>query len=92
MSLNQEQKDQINKLVDYRDEISNALFHIERILKNYFPQEFDMAYQHWIPQIVTALYKDDKWLPRGEFTMQHTISSLLDKAENSDKKGVSKYI
>lgn len=92
MSLNQEQRDQLNKLVDYRDEITSALFHIERILKTYFPEEFEVAYQHWIPQITTALYEDKKWLPRGEFTMQQTINRLLDKAHNSGSKGVSRYI
>ena len=92
MSLTNEQKDQLNKLIDHRDEITNSLFHIERILKTYFPEEFDVAYQHYIPQITTALYEDKKWLPRGEFTMQQTINRLIDKAQNSEPKGVFKYI
>lgn len=92
MSFTQEQRDQLNKLIDYRDQITDALFHIERILKIYFPEEFEVAYQHYIPQITTALYEDKKWLPRGEFTMQQTISRLLDKAEDSGSKGVSRYI
>lgn len=92
MGLTQEQKDQFNKLIDYRDSIVDSLFHIERILKLYFPEEFDMAYQHWIPQIITALYEDKRWLPRGERTMQHTISHLIDKIDNDSDKGVSKYI
>lgn len=91
MILTQEQKTQLNKLVDHRDEIINSLFHIERILKHYFPEEFDVAYQHWIPQIVTALYEDRRWLSRGERTMQQTISRLQDKVE-ADTKGVNKYI
>lgn len=92
MSLTQEQKDQINKLIDYRDEITNGLFHIERILKHYFPEEFAVGYQHYIPQIATALYEDKKWLPRGQFTLQQTIDRLLDKAKDLDNKGVSRYI
>ncbi len=91
MSLTQVQKDQLNSLIDYRDQITDSLFHIERILKVYFPEEFDVAYQHWIPQITTALYEDKRWLPRGEQTMQHTINRLLDKA-NNDKVGVQKFI
>jgi hypothetical protein len=91
MSLTQVQKDQLNSLIDYRDQITGSLFHIERILKVYFPEEFEVAYQYYIPQITTALYVDDKWLPRGEQTMQHTINRLLDKA-NNDKVGVKKYI
>lgn len=92
MSLTQQQKDQINNLIDYRDKIVDSLFHIERILKEYFPEEFDVAYQHYIPQITTALYEDKKWLPRGNQTMQQTLNRLLDKSQNSSDKGVSKYI
>lgn len=92
MSLTNEQKHQLNKLIDHRDEIVNALFHIERIIKEYFPEEFEVAYQHWIPQITTALYEDKKWLPRGQFTMQQTIVRLLDKEQDSATKGVFKYI
>lgn len=92
MSLSNEQKDQLNKLIDHRDEITKSLFHIERIIKHYFPEEFELAYQHWIPQITTALYDDTRWLPRGERTMQQTLNRLLDRAKDSDPKGVSKYI
>lgn len=92
MSLSQEQKDQFNRLIDYRDQITDALFHIERILKTYFPEEFEIAYQFWIPQITTALYNDDRWLNRGERTMQQTIDRLMDKIKNSANSGVSKYI
>lgn len=92
MSFTSEQKQQINRLIDYRDQMLDSLFHIERILKQYFPEEFDVAYQHYIPQITTALYEDKKWLSRGEHTLQQTIKRLLDKSQSVDNKGVSKYI
>lgn len=92
MSFTDEQKHQLNRLMDYRDELTNSLFHIERILKTYFPEEFDIAYQHWIPQISTALYENKKWLPRGEQTMQHTLNRLFDKLKENESKGVYKYI
>lgn len=92
MSLDNNKKHQLNKLIDYRDEISNAIFQIDRILKDYFPEEYDVAYQHWIPQIITAINKHPKWLSRGQFDMQQTIEKLLDKSKDSDSKGVSKYI
>ena len=88
----QEQKDQFNRLLDYRDEVSNAMFHIERILKTYFPEEFDLAYQHYIPQIITGLDNNDRWLPRGEFTMQQTIDRILDKINQDSGAGVYKFI
>jgi len=88
--MNQEQKDQLNSLMDYRDSISNSLFHIERILKTYFPDQYNDAYQHWIPQILTALDNDVKWLPRGQLTLQDTIDRIKDCADSFG--GVSKFI
>ena len=92
MSLTNEQKHQLNKLMDYRDQIESSLFHIERIIKVYFPEEFDIAYQYWIPQITTALYDDKKWLSRGEQTMQNTIKRLLDKVQEQSSQTVSKFL
>ena len=92
MSLTIDQKNKINILLEYRDSIIANLFEVEQILKKYFPEEFEVAYQHWIPQIVTALYEEDKWLPRGEQTMQHTLTRLLDKNNESSEKGLKKYI
>jgi hypothetical protein len=87
-----DQKQQFNRILDYRDEISNSMFHIERILKTYFPDEFDAAYQHWIPQILTALDNDVKWLPRGQMTLKDTIDRILDKIKEDTGTGVSKFI
>lgn len=92
MSLDDQQKHQLNQLIDYRDQIVNSLFHIERILKHYFPEEFELAYQHYIPQITTALYDEKKWLSRGGYSLQDTINNLMDKAKETDSSGVSKYI
>lgn len=93
MSLTQEQRDQINRLVDYRDEIVLSLFHVERILKTYFPEEFERAIQFYIPQITTALYEDRKWLNRGEYSLQNTIDNLIGRSKiESTNKGVKKFI
>jgi hypothetical protein len=88
----EDQKQQFNRIMDYRDEISSSMFHIERILKTYFPDEFEAAYQHWIPQILTALDNDVKWLPRGQMTLQDTIDRILDKIKEDSGTGVSKFI
>jgi hypothetical protein len=91
--LSKEQRDQFNQLLDYRDEICKSIFHIEHILKTYFPEEFNTAYQHYIPQIITALDNDSRWLPRGEINMQHTINRILDKINKDGfAGGVSKFI
>lgn len=93
MSLTNDQKHQINKLVDYRDEIVNSLFHIEHILKTYFPEEFDKAIQFYLPQITTALYEDKKWLSRGEYSLQNTIDNLLERCKiSSNDKSLKKYL
>ena len=88
--MNQEQKDQLNSLMDYRDSISDSMFHIERILKTYFPDQYADSYQHWIPQILTALDNDVKWLPRGQLTLQDTIDRIKDDSDSVG--GVSKFI
>lgn len=93
MSLTNDQKHQINRLIDYRDEMVNSLFHIERILKTYFPEEFERAIQFYLPQITTALYEDKKWLSRGEYSLQNTIDNLLQRCSiDSSEKGIKKYL
>ena len=88
--MNQEQKDQLNSFMDYRDLISDSMFHIEQILKTYFPDQYSDAYQHWIPQILTALDNTVKWLPRGQLTLQDTIDRIKDDSDSVG--GVSKFI
>jgi hypothetical protein len=93
MSLTNDQKHQINKLIDYRDEISNSLFHIERILKEYFPEEFEKAIQFYLPQITTALHEDKKWLSRGEYSIQNTIDNLLERCKlTTENQSLKKFL
>ena len=91
MSLTNEQKHQLNRLIDYRDQISSGLFHIERILKANFPEEFEKAIQFYIPQITTALYEHEKWLSRGEYSLQNTIDNILERCNNNCTTGIKKY-
>lgn len=93
MSLTQEQKDQINSLVECRDHILANLSQIENVLKTYFPEEFERAIQFYLPQITTALYEDRKWLSRGEYSLQNTIDNLLGRCKmNESGKGTTKYL
>ena len=83
----------MNKLIYYRDEITSALFDIERILKTYFPEEFERAIQFYLPQITTALYEDKKWLSRGEYSLQNTIDNLLERCKMTEvADGLKKYL
>jgi hypothetical protein len=77
--LNKEQQQQFNTLKDCADQILNNLDTMEKILVEHFPKEYSDAYQHWIPQIVTAIKTDNKWLPRGVMSFQDTASKILDK-------------
>jgi hypothetical protein len=80
----------VNDLLTLREEITQSVNKIELILRQYFPDEYEDAYQHWIPQVLTALYNDLKWLPRGEITLQDTVDRIKDDSNQSG--GVSKYI
>lgn len=92
MSLTQEQQEHLNILIDHRDQIVSHVYGIERILKHYFPEEFEIAYQHWIPQIITALYEEHRWLPRGEYTMEQTVKRLISKSMEETDQSVKRYI
>lgn len=92
MSLSQEQKTQIENLIDYRNNIVDNLANIQSVLQQYFPQEFELAYQHYIPQIVTALHDEKKWLSRGVYSLQDTLNNLSDQIKDDTDSGVSKYI
>lgn len=83
----------LNELYQYQEKIESILAEIEATLKIYFPNEYEIAYQHWIPQIITAINNKTKWLPRGQYSMDYTISRILDDLNNDNCiKGVNKYI
>jgi hypothetical protein len=89
MSLRDDQKKALDSLYKQRNEIENSLKQIEEIIKVYFPEEYHVAYQHWIPQIITALNNDSLWLSRGQYSLQDTIDHINDFSSGS---GVNKYI
>jgi enoyl reductase-like protein len=92
MSLDPQQKEALENLYSHRDHIEDHLNKIDTILKMYFPKEYNLAYQHWLPQIKTGLRDDIKWLPRGQYSMDYTLKKLFDKMIDDLEKGVSKYI
>ena len=93
MTLTQEQKDNLENILDYRDNIVDALASIQTILKVNFPEEYEKAIQFYLPQITTALYEDKKWLSRGEYSLQNTIDNLMDRCKiNESGNGTTKYL
>lgn len=87
------QNEDYNKLCDLRSQIEKLVNDIGQILEQSFPDEYNTAYQHWIPQILTSLRDNTKWLPRGNYSMEYTIAKIADKLqEKTANKGVSKYI
>lgn len=80
----------LDDLLDLRESIHKSVLEMQHILETDYPTEYAVAYQHWIPQILTALYSNTQWLPRGQFSCQHTIDHIKDNTGGTG--GVSKYI
>jgi hypothetical protein len=78
-----------SQLEYHRKTILEHLEMIESHLISNHPKQYELAYSHWIPQIITALKNDTRWLPRGEYTLQDTIDHINDSQSGS---GVKKYI
>jgi|688.fasta_scaffold08374_5 hypothetical protein len=93
MNESQDKKEALNKLYECRENIEKYLAEIETIISVNFTDKYAIAYQHWIPQIKTALRNNTKWLSRGEYSMDDLIVNIEDNMkENIHNKGVSKYI
>jgi hypothetical protein len=90
--LDKNKTEALNSLYIYRESIEDILAEIEAILRVHYPDELSVAYQHWLPQIKTALRDNTKWLPRGQYSMDYTLTHIEDKVANSTQKGVNKYI
>lgn len=75
----QHKRHKFEQIIAYRNLIQDSVQKMLLILKDEFPDQYDIAYQHWVPQILTALDNNSQWLPRGEYSLQDTIKSILDK-------------
>ena len=93
MSLSDKQKEALNKLYQYRENIESYLAEIDAILMVYFPDQYPVMYQHLMPQIKTALRDNTKWLSRGQYSMDNIFDSIEDKiVEDNSNQGVTRYI
>lgn len=66
----------LERLKDIRDEILSLVKEAGEILARSYQDHFYTANSFWIPQIVTAIRKEDKWLSRGDHDMQETIDKI----------------
>lgn len=87
----------VEELESLESSILETLTRIESILRETpsFTKEYYLASSHYIPQIITALKNNTKYLPRGEYTLEDTINSLKDSFDSENEKqtkGVKKYI
>jgi len=90
--MTEKRKSALYELMSERDKIEDCLTNIENILKENFIEQFDLAYQHWIPQIHTALKRTDNWLSRGQFCMDDTISHIKDATFLDKSNSIRKFI
>jgi enoyl reductase-like protein len=93
MDIDEDKVKAYNHLCQLRLEIETLIDDINETLKVYFPEEHELSYQHWIPQIKTGLRNNIRWLPRGLYSMEHTLNKISDKLQetNNSNKGVFKY-
>lgn len=64
------------RLCQIKNEILLLTKEAEDIIKVNYPEQYSVSISFWIPQIVTALEESNKWLPRGDYTMQNTIEKI----------------
>jgi hypothetical protein len=71
--------------------IEDSLYDIDNMLRKHCPEKREVFYQHILPQIVTALKKETKWLARGQYNLEYIIECISN--ENNDTSlGLKKYL
>jgi hypothetical protein len=66
----------LRRLKEIRDEIVKLVMEADLILRTDHPKEREKAYSFWIPQSITAMRSDPRWLDRGDYSMDKTISEI----------------
>lgn len=64
------------RLCQIKKEIENLTKEAEEIIKREFPDQYSISISFWIPQIITALEENDKWLSRGDYSMQNILDKI----------------
>lgn len=80
----------IRQIKSLSKNIEDSLHAIDSLIKVEYPEKYEIFYQHIMPQILTALYDDTKWLSRGNYSIDYLLKSLL--ANTNSTNGLKKYI
>ena len=81
------------QLLEKAEQIEELVWQMLSIIKKNFPNQYDNAYQHWAPQILTALFDYPHWLKRGQFNLNDTLKNIGDlKSTNTESTSVHKFI
>jgi hypothetical protein len=82
-----------HQLLEKAEQIEELVWQMLEIIKENFPSQYDDAYQHWTPQILTALFDYPYWLKRGQFNLNDTLKNIGDlKSTNIESTSVHKFI
>lgn len=64
------------RLCQIKKEIISLTKEAEDIIKINFPDHYSVSVSFWIPQIITALEENNKWLSRGDHSMQSILNKI----------------
>lgn len=79
----------IRQIKSLSKNIEDSLYAIENLMKVEHPEKYEIFYQHIMPQILTALNDDTKWLSRGEYNLEYILKSITNEHDCSN--GLNKY-
>lgn len=79
----------IQQIKSLSKNIEDSLCAIDNLIKVEYPEKYEIFYQHIMPQILTALKNDTKWLARGEYNLEYILKSISNEHDCGD--GLKKY-
>lgn len=74
--LTDHQWQKYNQLIDCKLEILVALREMKDILKQTFPNEYEIAYEHWIKDISLSIKKSNEFESKVGLTIEDTLSRI----------------
>lgn len=81
----------LRQIQELSKNIEDTLYTIDNILNKHCPDKRDIFYQHILPQIITALREESKWLPRGQYSLEYIVECIVNE-NNETALGLQKYL